>query len=72
MDRRKFNDVFTVPKSRGLVNICGVIGSGKTREEVVLQEGVEFEKAGGCLVEWSHRRGELWKVVKESVEIVKE
>lgn len=31
-ERRKLNDVFTIPCSPGIMTICGVIGSGKTRE----------------------------------------
>ena len=37
-ERRKLNDVYNIPFTNGYVTIMGVIGSGKTREEVVLKQ----------------------------------
>lgn len=66
MDRRKLNDVFTVPQSKNNLTIRGVIGNGKTREEVVLQKNVELDKVDLCVVKWKHRIGEKWRTVEES------
>lgn len=65
-ERRKLNDVFTKPCTYGIITICGIIGSGKTREEVVLQKRAPIK--GGDVVKWRHRRGEQWSKLKELVE----
>jgi len=61
-ERRKLNDVFTAPKTIGYMSIWGVIGSGKTREEVLLKKYAHID--GADVITWSHWRGELWRELK--------
>ncbi|MDD4377755.1 MAG: hypothetical protein PHH48_06435 [Eubacteriales bacterium] len=65
-DRRKLNDVYTKPCTRGFITIIGVIGSGKTREEVVLKERSAIDSTE--VIEWMHMRGEQWKLIKHKAE----
>lgn len=65
-DKRKLNDVFTVPRSRGYITIKGIIGSGKTKEEVVLKAKSDINSVD--VIDWRHRIGEQWKVVEHFTE----
>lgn len=61
-DRRKLNDVFTVPLTKGFMVIKGIIGSGKTREEVILKAKSDINS--NDFINWRHHIGEQWKVVE--------
>jgi len=61
-ERRKLNDVYHKPLTRGYVTIMGVIGSGKTREEVILKQKSPIEEYE--YIEWRHHIGEQWKVLE--------
>ena len=65
-DKRKLNDVFTVPRSRGCITIKGIIGSGKTREEVTLKAKSDINSTD--VIYWRHHIGEQWKVVEHFTE----
>jgi len=58
-ERRKLNGVFTTPKTIGYMSIWGVIGSGKTREEVLLKKYAHID--GTDVVTWNHLIGKSWK-----------
>lgn len=65
-ERRKLNDVYTTPCTCGYISIYGVIGSGKTKESVLLKKYAPIR--GTDEIEWKHRIGEQWKVLKDNVE----
>lgn len=65
-DKRKLNDVFTLQHSKGYITIKGIIGSGKTREEVVLKTKSDINSTD--VIDWRHHIGEQWKVVKHFTE----
>jgi len=69
LDRRKLNDVFSSPIGNGGYNICGLIGSGKTRETVILNGNVDLNKVSLLVVTWRHYRGELWRNLKPLTEV---
>ena len=66
-DRRKLNDVFTKPCCFGIMTICGVIGNGKTREEVILKKHARID--GTDEIKWLHHRGEMWRNLKPLTEV---
>jgi hypothetical protein len=65
-ERRKLNNVYMVPYTLGVVTIRGEIGSGKTREDVLLQKRADIK--GDDFMTWWHRRGGQWSKLKGLVE----
>jgi len=63
-EQRKLNDVFTKPFTIGIITVWGVIGSGKTREEVLLQTEVPISESGTTVLQWRKHIGELWRNVE--------
>lgn len=55
-----------MPLTIGFITIKGVIGSGKSREEVILKAKSEIHSSD--VINWRHYIGEQWKVVKHFVE----
>lgn len=66
LDKRKLNDVYTTPCKPGYLSIYGIVGSGKTKETVLLKK---YAPNGGTdRVAWNNRRGELWRVLEPLTE----
>lgn len=61
-ERRKLNNVYQIPCKPGYVSVRGEIGSGKTREDVLLVKYAPID--GVDLVTWYQRIGELWRVLE--------
>jgi len=68
-DRRKLNDVFSEPTENGRYNICGIIGSGKTQETVILNSNVDLNDVTPLVYDWRNHRGELWRNIKRLTEV---